>query len=237
MYDARHLMRGSPTPCEPPLRSTTTSSRRRASRGAGAQERRRSDLEPGAAGTLAKQPRGAGGAQRRAVAARRSRRRAGHPRTGQSASRRTAVSRCLLDVNVLIALIDPAHVQHDQVHEWFGRTGRKSFATCPITENGLLRIVGHPKYPNSPGPPEHGCRRARGDSRIARARLLARQHQPRRQRPRRCGAAFEPRQGDGQLPARARPRQQGQARDDGSEVGSGDRGRRESRIGFAVRRR
>ena len=63
------------------------------------------------------------------------------------------MSRCLLDVNVLIALIDPAHVQHDQVHEWFGRTGRKSFATCPITENGLLRIVGHPKYPNSPGPP------------------------------------------------------------------------------------
>lgn len=59
----------------------------------------------------------------------------------------------LLDVNVLIALIDPAHVQHDQVHEWFGRVGHKAFATCPITENGLLRIVGHPKYPNSPGPP------------------------------------------------------------------------------------
>lgn len=59
----------------------------------------------------------------------------------------------LLDVNVLIALIDPAHVHHDQVHDWFGRVGRKAFATCPITENGLLRIVGHPKYPNSPGPP------------------------------------------------------------------------------------
>ena len=59
----------------------------------------------------------------------------------------------LLDVNVLIALVDPAHVQHDQAHEWFSRVGKKSFATCPITENGLLRIVGHPKYPNSPGPP------------------------------------------------------------------------------------
>ena len=63
------------------------------------------------------------------------------------------MTRYLLDVNVLIALIDPAHVQHDAVHEWFGRSGRKAFATCPITENGLLRIVGHPKYPNSPGPP------------------------------------------------------------------------------------
>jgi uncharacterized protein len=63
------------------------------------------------------------------------------------------LSRYLLDVNVLIALIDPTHVQHDDVHRWFGRVGHKSFATCPITENGLLRIVGHPKYPNSPGPP------------------------------------------------------------------------------------
>lgn len=59
----------------------------------------------------------------------------------------------LLDVNVLIALIDPAHVQHDQAHDWFARTGHTHFATCPITENGLLRIVGHPRYPNSPGPP------------------------------------------------------------------------------------
>lgn len=59
----------------------------------------------------------------------------------------------LLDVNVLIALVDPAHVHHDLAHDWFARTGRKRFATCPITENALLRIVGHPKYPNSPGPP------------------------------------------------------------------------------------
>lgn len=61
--------------------------------------------------------------------------------------------RYLLDVNVLIALVDPAHVRHDEAHEWFARVGRRAFATCPITENGLLRIVGHPKYPNSPGPP------------------------------------------------------------------------------------
>lgn len=59
----------------------------------------------------------------------------------------------LLDVNVLIALVDPAHVQHEPAHEWFGRIGAKGFATCPITENGLLRVVGHPKYPNSPGAP------------------------------------------------------------------------------------
>lgn len=63
------------------------------------------------------------------------------------------MTRYLLDVNVLIALVDPAHVHHEVVHEWFGRIGRLAFASCPITENGLLRIVGHPKYPSSPGPP------------------------------------------------------------------------------------
>ncbi|GMV47756.1 MAG: ribonuclease VapC39 [Pseudomonadota bacterium] len=59
----------------------------------------------------------------------------------------------LLDVNVLIALVDPAHIQHDTAHEWFGRVGHLSFATCPLTENGLVRIIGHPRYANSPGPP------------------------------------------------------------------------------------
>ena len=59
----------------------------------------------------------------------------------------------LLDVNVLIALIDPAHVGHDSAHQWFRTTGSASWATCPITENGVLRIVAHPKYPNSVGSP------------------------------------------------------------------------------------
>lgn len=60
------------------------------------------------------------------------------------------MSRYLLDVSVLMALVDPARVQHDAVHEWFGRAGNEAFATFPITENGLLRIVGHPRYPDSP---------------------------------------------------------------------------------------
>lgn len=59
----------------------------------------------------------------------------------------------LLDVNVLIALIDPGHVAHDDAHGWFEATGHAAWATCPITENGVLRIIGNPKYPNSPGSP------------------------------------------------------------------------------------
>ncbi|MGH6858902.1 MAG: TA system VapC family ribonuclease toxin [Phyllobacterium sp.] len=59
----------------------------------------------------------------------------------------------LLDVNVLIALFDPAHVHHDPAHEWFADVGQPAWATCPLTENALLRIVGNPRYPNSPGTP------------------------------------------------------------------------------------
>ncbi|MGK2898481.1 MAG: TA system VapC family ribonuclease toxin [Burkholderiaceae bacterium] len=59
----------------------------------------------------------------------------------------------LLDVNVLIALLDPAHVQHDAAHEWFTGQGHHAWATCPLTENGVLRIVGNTRYPNSPGTP------------------------------------------------------------------------------------
>ena len=59
----------------------------------------------------------------------------------------------LLDVNLLIALIDPTHVHHDRAHRWFHEHGRHGWATCPITENGVIRIVGHPGYPNSPGSP------------------------------------------------------------------------------------
>lgn len=61
--------------------------------------------------------------------------------------------RYLLDINVLIALIDPTHVQHDTAHKWFAAKGQNAWATCPLTENGVLRIVGHPRYPNSPGSP------------------------------------------------------------------------------------
>lgn len=64
------------------------------------------------------------------------------------------MTRYLLDVNVLIALIDPAHVHHDSAHRWFGSKGKRQWATCPLTENSAIRIVSNHKYPNyvsSPG--------------------------------------------------------------------------------------
>ena len=59
----------------------------------------------------------------------------------------------LLDVNVLIALVDPQHVQHEPSHRWFEAHGCDGWATCPLTQNALLRILGNPRYPNSPGGP------------------------------------------------------------------------------------
>jgi toxin-antitoxin system PIN domain toxin len=57
----------------------------------------------------------------------------------------------LLDVNVLVALFDPDHVHHDLAHDWFAHDGAKGWATCPVTENGFVRIVSNPKYrPDAP---------------------------------------------------------------------------------------
>lgn len=51
----------------------------------------------------------------------------------------------LLDVNVLIALVDSRHVNHDAAHAWFAGISR--WATCPLTENAFVRILSSPAYP------------------------------------------------------------------------------------------
>lgn len=63
------------------------------------------------------------------------------------------MSVALLDVNVLIALADNSHIHHSLAHNWFSGQENRPFATCPITQNGFLRIVGHPRYPGGPGTP------------------------------------------------------------------------------------
>jgi len=58
--------------------------------------------------------------------------------------------RSLLDVNVLIALLDVDHSLHAQAMAWFAENARQGWASCPITQNGCLRIMSHPAYPNAP---------------------------------------------------------------------------------------
>jgi len=57
--------------------------------------------------------------------------------------------RALLDVNVLIALLDADHSLHGHATQWFGSHARAGWASCPITENGCVRIMSHPGYPNA----------------------------------------------------------------------------------------
>jgi toxin-antitoxin system PIN domain toxin len=52
----------------------------------------------------------------------------------------------LLDVNVLVALFDPTHVHHEAAHEWFAPARKQGWATCPITELGLIRVLSNPGY-------------------------------------------------------------------------------------------
>ncbi len=57
--------------------------------------------------------------------------------------------RALLDVNVLIALLDAEHLHHDAAWRWLRNNIGFGWATCPITQNGCLRVMAHPAYPNS----------------------------------------------------------------------------------------
>lgn len=60
--------------------------------------------------------------------------------------------RTLLDVNVLIALLDAAHLHHASAVGWFKANIAHGWASCPLTQNGCIRIMSQSGYPN-PMPP------------------------------------------------------------------------------------
>lgn len=57
--------------------------------------------------------------------------------------------RALLDVNVLIALLDANHIHHTTAKQWLTDNAVGGWASCPITQNGCVRILSAPKYPNA----------------------------------------------------------------------------------------
>jgi toxin-antitoxin system PIN domain toxin len=65
----------------------------------------------------------------------------------------------LLDVNLLIALFDPDHVHHDAAHAWFSAERSSGWSTCPLTENGFVRILSNPAYSPSAVRPAEAARR------------------------------------------------------------------------------
>ena len=81
----------------------------------------------------------------------------------------------LLDINVLIARVDPGHEHHGRARCWLDAQAGAGLVTCPLTENGFVRIYGHPSYPGGPGSPARaveelrviralGCHRFLGDT-------------------------------------------------------------------------
>ena len=54
----------------------------------------------------------------------------------------------LLDVNVLISILDANHTHHASITGWLGQNEDR-WASCPITQNGYLRIVTQESYPNT----------------------------------------------------------------------------------------
>jgi toxin-antitoxin system PIN domain toxin len=62
--------------------------------------------------------------------------------------------RALLDVNVLVALFDQDHVDHAKARDWLASEITSGWASCPITENGFVRVVSQPAYPSPITPAE-----------------------------------------------------------------------------------
>ena len=52
----------------------------------------------------------------------------------------------LFDVNVLIAIADSSHVFHEAIHRWLAACRERTWASCPITENGMVRVLSQSAY-------------------------------------------------------------------------------------------
>jgi uncharacterized protein len=56
------------------------------------------------------------------------------------------MSSCLLDVNVLIALLWPPHEAHARAQRWFAKNADQGWATCAMTQGGVVRILSNPAF-------------------------------------------------------------------------------------------
>lgn len=61
------------------------------------------------------------------------------------------MSRHLLDLNTLLALLDPKHVFHEAAHRWVEAAPDLRFLTCPLVQNGVVRVASQSTYPNALG--------------------------------------------------------------------------------------
>ena len=55
--------------------------------------------------------------------------------------------RSLYDVSFLVALLDQNHTAHGAVSAWFAANIEQGWVSCPLTQNGCIRILSQPSYP------------------------------------------------------------------------------------------
>lgn len=56
--------------------------------------------------------------------------------------------KALLDVNMLLALLDADHVDHGRARAFLNEEVGQGWASCPITQNGFVRVITQPRYPS-----------------------------------------------------------------------------------------
>jgi len=86
-------------------------------------------------------------------------------------TRRKLPPRALLDVNVLIALLDVDHLHHRRASDWLADNLAAGWASCAITQNGCIRIMSQPSYPNAL-PTARVAERLRGAASTAHHRFI-----------------------------------------------------------------
>jgi uncharacterized protein len=57
----------------------------------------------------------------------------------------------LLDISVLLALSTIHHQFHASARRWWERERKFGWASCPISQNGMLRILSQPTFPGFVG--------------------------------------------------------------------------------------
>ena len=52
-------------------------------------------------------------------------------------------------MNVLVALLDENHTHNSAAETWLAGNIHHGWASCPLTQNGCVRILSQPAYPNT----------------------------------------------------------------------------------------
>ncbi len=79
----------------------------------------------------------------------------------------------LLDTNLLVALLWPAHEFHEAAQIWFAKNQRAGWATCPLTQSGFVRVISNPTFSRDAVSPAEASERLSVNLGSARHRFIS----------------------------------------------------------------